>query len=83
MNSPTKIWFPADGRLWNPLREFPRNMPCFCGSGNKFKRCCMKNLEDTVEPQQLAPLKKAMAQVIAAGGGAEGKFTINLMLDKK
>ena len=23
-------------------KKFPRNKPCFCGSGIKFKKCCMK-----------------------------------------
>ncbi len=82
MNTPTKHWSPAENRVWNPLRDFPRNMPCFCGSTTKFKRCCMSKLEDTIEPQQLAPLKAAMAKVIAAGGGAKGKATINLILAK-
>ncbi|MCF8482148.1 MAG: SEC-C domain-containing protein [Rhodospirillum sp.] len=25
----------------NPLRGFGRNDPCPCGSGKKFKKCCM------------------------------------------
>ena len=27
------------GQAINPLRQFPRNLPCYCGSGVKFKRC--------------------------------------------
>ena len=23
-------------------KKFPRNKPCFCGSGLKLKKCCMK-----------------------------------------
>ena len=30
--------------VWNPLKRFPRNSPCFCGSDKKAKKCCMPNL---------------------------------------
>jgi len=26
----------------NPLRDVGRNDPCPCGSGGKFKKCCLK-----------------------------------------
>lgn len=32
---------PTDGFVRNPLRELPRNMACPCGSGKKFKKCCL------------------------------------------
>ncbi len=32
-------WFYVDGRFLPPLK-LERNAPCFCGSGNKFKKCC-------------------------------------------
>jgi uncharacterized protein YchJ len=28
--------------ITNPLREVGRNDPCVCGSGQKFKKCCLK-----------------------------------------
>ncbi|UVK47827.1 SEC-C domain-containing protein [Mesorhizobium sp. AR07] len=27
----------------NPLRDVGRNDPCPCGSGKKFKKCCLTN----------------------------------------
>lgn len=33
------VWKPNPGMVWNKLREFPRNEPCFCGSKKKFKKC--------------------------------------------
>jgi uncharacterized protein len=32
---------PFDGTYLNPLREVGRNDPCPCGSGKKYKRCCL------------------------------------------
>jgi hypothetical protein len=29
------------GIEWNPLWGFPRNNPCFCGSKQKAKHCCL------------------------------------------
>jgi hypothetical protein len=29
------------GIEWNPLWSFPRNNPCFCGSKQKAKHCCL------------------------------------------
>lgn len=31
---------PKKGFVANPLRKYPRNDPCLCGSGKKWKRCC-------------------------------------------
>ncbi len=42
------IWFFEDGQPVKPrpvVREMPkigRNDPCHCGSGKKFKKCCMR-----------------------------------------
>ena len=27
------------GYAWNPIRDWPRNAQCICGSGKKFKKC--------------------------------------------
>lgn len=29
------------GYAWNPLLSYPRSKGCFCGSGDKAKKCCM------------------------------------------
>lgn len=28
--------------IFNPLRHLGRNEPCFCGSGKKYKKCCLQ-----------------------------------------
>jgi len=37
-------------------RKVPRNAPCPCGSGKKFKKCCLRILED------IAPLARAQEE---------------------
>ena len=36
-----------DGPAVNPLRDVGRNDPCPCGSGKKFKKCCLDASRDT------------------------------------
>ena len=40
------LWSPfEDGRAVNPYRDVGRNDPCPCGSGKKFKKCCLGKVE--------------------------------------
>lgn len=32
---------PHKGYVSNPLRSYQRNAPCLCGSGDKWKHCCL------------------------------------------
>lgn len=49
----------------NPF-NYGRNMPCYCGSGIKFKKCCITNIygnprsqeEERRKTRQLVKLKK-------------------------
>jgi len=37
-------WFYVDGKIINNSHYLPgRNSPCYCGSGRKFKHCCLIN----------------------------------------
>ncbi len=49
----TLSWRPKEGLVWNPLVALPRNMPCPCASGKKFKSCHLPNLPRVV-PKDLA-----------------------------
>ncbi len=42
------VLVPKKGAAWNPLLKYPRNLPCMCGSGFKFKQCCYKKLPRAV-----------------------------------
>jgi hypothetical protein len=56
---------PTKGNTWNRLRDFPRNEACFCGSGQKFKRCHAQRLlpcvttEAAKKIQRFLDLRKA------------------------
>jgi hypothetical protein len=39
-------WVPNDVPKRNPFRHVGRNDPCPCGSGKKFKKCCLGKDED-------------------------------------
>lgn len=39
---------PMPGFQWNPLLNLPRNRPCPCLSGKKFKACCLDRLPKVV-----------------------------------
>jgi hypothetical protein len=34
-------WFPPPAPVVNPMRNVGRNDPCPCGSGKKYKKCCL------------------------------------------
>jgi hypothetical protein len=41
-NEPGRVlWQPYEGPAINPFRDVGRNDPCPCGSGKKFKKCCL------------------------------------------
>lgn len=41
------------GFAWNPLLTLPRNIPCPCGGGKKFKHCHLPNMPRAI-PEKLA-----------------------------
>lgn len=48
------------GFAWNPLKQWPRNLTCFCGSKKKFKKCCMPRIRDLVTEKEAEELKILM-----------------------
>jgi hypothetical protein len=54
---------PLPGMEWNPLKGLPRNRPCPCRSGKKFKACHLDKLPPAV-PEKLA---KVYRDMIASG----------------
>jgi len=53
------LYVPARGRVFNPLRGYPRNKPCFCGSKKKFKKCCLQKMPDTITKEEDKKLREA------------------------
>ena len=47
-------WAPKQGFDWNPLQKMvQRNDPCICGSGKKWKKCCMDRITEII-PEPIA-----------------------------
>lgn len=46
-----RVFFLKDGFAWNPLKSYPRNAPCVCRSGKKFKKCCMDKISPVCSDQ--------------------------------
>jgi hypothetical protein len=60
---------PKDGLVFNPLLKYPRNIPCFCGSALKAKRCCIPKLKRAIPLERLEELKAYMDHVDAMREG--------------
>lgn len=37
------VYMLKEGYVWNPIRDYPRNKPCWCGSTRRAKACCLPN----------------------------------------
>jgi hypothetical protein len=43
----------------NPFLKYPRNMNCYCGSGLKYKRCCIST-DPLAIPKEAADQARAL-----------------------
>lgn len=50
---------PNEGFIFNPFRKLPRNEPCPCGSGKKFKKCHLPLLPMCLSETDLKAALKA------------------------
>lgn len=48
-----KAYKPLPGDIWNPLVKFPRNNPCPCGSGKKFKVCHLTSVSPVIDEKAI------------------------------
>jgi len=55
-------WSPSDAPVRNPFRHVGRNDPCPCGSGKKFKKCCIGLDPDELTARINSALRSATAQ---------------------
>jgi hypothetical protein len=56
------LWRPfEDGPAVNPYRNVGRNDPCPCGSGKKFKKCCLGKVEAEERERAAAPRSRTQA----------------------
>lgn len=62
---PITVYKPKKGYTWNPLKKRKRNDPCICGSGKKFKKCCLDNIHEFI-PKKLADEMKRQSNINSA-----------------
>ncbi len=53
------VYTPKQGYEWNPARGLPRNEPCPCGSGVKFKKCHRNLISETLPTREHQARMKA------------------------
>jgi hypothetical protein len=53
----------SKGHSWNPLRKYPRNELCFCGSGLKSKKCCLPGLPLAIKTKDAIHLRTMVNEV--------------------
>lgn len=58
---------PKNGAAWNPLRSFPPNQKCFCGSQIKAKKCCLPKQPQCVD-EKIAKEITQLLKTFAKGG---------------
>ncbi len=51
-------------KVANPFKKWPVNLQCFCGSGQKFKKCCESRLSD-VTPIEALTLQSDFEKILA------------------
>ncbi len=51
---------PKAGFIANPLRAYPRNAPCLCGSTRKWKSCCGPEMPRYIPKDELEDHKKCL-----------------------
>ncbi len=54
-----------DGAAWNPLRGYPVNKPCYCGSQTKAKKCCLPYLSQCISVPLANEIKKNWKGLLA------------------
>lgn len=50
---------------YNKGGKVPRNGPCPCGSGRKFKACCWPGIRDSVKSLQIVPKRTKVPKYVA------------------
>ncbi len=73
----TNKWKCNPGNTWNPLSKFPRNHPCFCGSGLKAKKCCADRIQEWCTIAEARKIEMKWEDILS------GAFKITLEEAKK
>lgn len=49
------------GFEWNPMFDYPKHEPCYCGKKLKFKNCCYQTLQPAVPTEVAETGRKYLA----------------------
>lgn len=52
------------GFAWNPLTRYPRNKGCICGSGEKFKGCCLPTIKRAIRIDDALQIKASWKELL-------------------
>jgi hypothetical protein len=52
------------GFHWNPLKKLPRNGPCICQSGKKYKKCCLPLAKEVVDAGEFMYLSNKVKEML-------------------
>lgn len=52
------------GWAHNPALKYPPNYPCFCGTGQKFKKCCLSKLPRYVREKSLPKIQAELTECL-------------------
>ena len=70
------LWSPRQGPAVNPYKDIGRNDPCPCGSGKKFKKCCLGKVD------ALSPTDSSFPQTqFDVDAGSDDVFSDRAVLD--
>lgn len=59
---------PKDGYVFNPLKAWPRNEACWCGSGLKAKKCCLMTTPATMTAKAALGIRRLMDMGVLGRG---------------
>lgn len=59
-----RVYKPHSDAVINPMRDYPRNMPCICNSGKKWKVCCLPKQPMLVKIRKETPTLQNMVAKI-------------------
>ncbi len=62
---------PRSGFSLNPLKRFPRNYRCWCGSGKKAKYCCLPRVKNFVATEYVSELKLFILDIFRRNNSVE------------
>lgn len=71
----TVAYRPMPGWTQNPLKGFPRNNPCFCGSKTKAKRCCIPKLDMVMNTQDAMRVRANWENIVSGKMQLEQRST--------